>query len=131
MNEVKNLHAEFLDHGAPRPPFFIGWDSLLDKYFVDLPGGYTDNFFFEFNKGQVYVRQLCDTPDAEAWSHNMLIGDSLEATRKAILRDVFGRKKRSKLVTIVTLIELKNIYLSYFLPFDAIWKRVISERADI
>ena len=96
VNEVKNLHAEFLDHGAPRPPFFIGWDSLLDKYFVDLPGGYTDKFFFEFKKGQVYVRQLCDTPDAEAWSHNMLIGDSLEATRKAILRDLFGSKKKEK-----------------------------------
>ena len=38
VNGVKNLQAEFLDHNAPNPPFFIGWEAVLDKYFVDLPG---------------------------------------------------------------------------------------------
>ena len=44
----------------------------------------------------LYARELVDTPDCAAWSHNMLIGDSLEATRKAILRDLFGSKKKEK-----------------------------------
>jgi hypothetical protein len=38
VNGMKILQAEFLDHNAPNPSFFIGWDAVLDKYFVDLPG---------------------------------------------------------------------------------------------
>ena len=64
---VKNLQAEFLDHNAPNPPFFIGWEAVLDKYFVDLPGGYTSNFFFEFKKGVLTARHLVDTPDTDRW----------------------------------------------------------------
>ena len=85
---VKNLEPEFLNHNLPKPLFFIGWDHLLDKYFTDLPGGYTNNFFFEFKNGVATVRALADTPDAEAWQFIMC--DKPEITRKAILRDLFG-----------------------------------------
>jgi len=32
-NSVKGLHSKFLDHNAPKPPFFVGWENILNKYF--------------------------------------------------------------------------------------------------
>ena len=45
VNKVKSLFAEFLGHNAPRSPFSIGRELLLDKYFDDLPAGYTATIF--------------------------------------------------------------------------------------
>ena len=68
VNTVQGLNAEFLDHNAPKPPFFIGWDALMAKYFQPMPGGFTNNFFFEFDKGVCTVFERADTPNSEAWS---------------------------------------------------------------
>ena len=68
VNTVQGLNAEFLDHNAPKPPFFIGWDALMAKYFQPMPGGFTNNFFFEFDKGVCTVFEQADTPNSEAWS---------------------------------------------------------------
>ena len=58
---VQGLNAEFLDHNTPKPPFFIGWDALMAKYFQPMPGGFTNNFFFEFEKGVCTVFERADT----------------------------------------------------------------------
>ena len=87
-NSVKGLSSQFLDHNASKPPFFIGWENILNKYFTNLPGGYTNNYFFEFKQGTVTVRYLADTPDADAWSFEMCAKP--ESTKKAILKYLFG-----------------------------------------
>ena len=42
VNTVQGLNAEFLDHNAPKPQFFIGWDALMAKYFQPMRGGFTN-----------------------------------------------------------------------------------------
>ena len=39
----------------------------MAKYFQPMPGGFTNNFFFEFDKGVCTVFERADTPNSEAW----------------------------------------------------------------
>ena len=68
MNKVKSIKAEFVDHKSSKPMFVSGWKELLGKYFDNLPNGYTNNYYFEFENGTATVRRVCSTPDTEAWS---------------------------------------------------------------
>jgi len=88
VNTVKNLKAEFLDHRQTKPPFFIGWEAVLDKYFQDVPPGYTGNFYFEFSNGKMVARHLCSTPDEDAWGFEMCKNPDL--VKKAICQELFG-----------------------------------------
>lgn len=87
MTSVKPL---FLDHNDPSVPFFVGWEQVLNKYFSNLPAGFTFSFFFEFSGNKVVIRHLCSTPDEEAFEFTMC--SNPELVRKAILKDLFGGK---------------------------------------
>ena len=68
----------------------------MSKYFQPMPGGFTNNFFFEFDKGVCTVRELADTPDSEAWSVNLC--PNLEECRKGVLEDLFGTELISEMI---------------------------------
>ena len=67
---------------------FIGLNALMVKYFQPTPGGFTNNFLSEFDKGVCTIRQLADTPDSEAWSVNLCA--NLDECRKGVLIERFG-----------------------------------------
>ena len=52
----ERARSRIFGHNAPKPPLFIGWDALMAKFFQPMPGGFTNNFFFEFDKGVRTVR---------------------------------------------------------------------------
>ena len=56
INAVKSLKAEFHYHRQTNPPYFLDWEAVLDKYFQDVPPGYTGNFYFEFSNGKMLAR---------------------------------------------------------------------------
>ena len=91
-NLTKSVKAEFLDHNDPKRPFFVGWSTLLNKYFKKMPPGFTFNYFFEFVNGNCKMKKLTTTPDEEAIVFNMVKGDP-DLVRKAILQDLFGSDK--------------------------------------
>jgi hypothetical protein len=91
MATVKSLLPVFMDHNAPKAPFFVGWDHLLDKYFLDMPAGFTNNYFFEFEGGKIHGRRLATSTDEVAWTFVMCATPVI--TAKAILRDLFGSSK--------------------------------------
>ena len=82
VNRIRHISATFLDHNSNKRPFFTGWGQLLDKYFHSLPGGYTENYFFEINFGVATVRNLADIPGNFAWSFNMNGGDPALTQKK-------------------------------------------------
>jgi hypothetical protein len=45
FGDVKNVEATFFDHNDPKRPFFVGWESLLNKYFLNMPPGFTGSYF--------------------------------------------------------------------------------------
>jgi hypothetical protein len=63
VKKVKSVIPTFLDHCDPSAPFFIGWEGIINKCFLNLPSGFTFNYFFEFENGNVSMRHLCSTPD--------------------------------------------------------------------
>mmetsp|Transcript_11603 Transcript_11603/g.25837 ORF Transcript_11603/g.25837 Transcript_11603/m.25837 type:complete len:367 (-) Transcript_11603:86-1186(-) len=95
-NGIKTVHAEFLDHTSHTRPFFINWDSILDKYFHKMPELYTKNYYFEFENGVATYRFLTTTPDTEAIRFNLVKGD-VDVVRRCILRELFGVSEVSSL----------------------------------
>ena len=85
----ERARSRIFGHNAPKPPLFIGWDALMAKFFQPMPGGFTNNFFFEFDKGVRTVRHLADTPDSEAWSVNLCA--NLDDCRKGVLIELLAQ----------------------------------------
>ena len=69
MNTVKSIEAEFLDHKSSKSLFVSGWKELLGKYFESLPNGYTNNYYFEFEKRKSPL--LCTTKCAFLEHHSL------------------------------------------------------------
>ena len=65
-NQINSVNACFLDLTGNDCNFFIGWDSLLAKYFKKLPSGFTHGYFFEFENVSVTYQHLCKSSDEEA-----------------------------------------------------------------
>ena len=61
----------------------------MDKYFSNLPPGYTSNYFFEFSGGCVTYRKLGSTPDAEATTVTM--ARRIPDLESSIVLDLFGK----------------------------------------
>ena len=84
----ERARSRIFGHNAPKPPFLIGWDALMAKFFQPMPGSFTNNFFFEFDKGVCTVRHLANTHDSEAWSMNLCA--NLDEYREGELIELFG-----------------------------------------
>ena len=60
MNGSKNVDVSVLHQNQ-----FFKWDSFLDKYFKDMPQGFTKYYFFEFTDGIVSMRKLSNLESPE------------------------------------------------------------------
>ena len=93
MNKVANVKAEFIDHNSSESFLFEGWSNLLNKYFDNIPtilnGGYTSCHFFEITKGQLEIREVGNSEEIVC-CHSFLDPSTIDLTRKAILKDLFG-----------------------------------------
>ena len=93
-NSVNGINAEWLRKDDVDRPFRVGWGTILDKYFKDLPGGYTHFYFFEFTAGFLTYRRLATTPDSEAITVQMI--DLTEGTKDKLMIELFGKRSPSK-----------------------------------
>ena len=89
FNGVKGINAEWLRKDDSDLPFRVGWGAILNKYFKDLPGGYTKFYFFEFTKGYVTYRHLANTPDSGAISLQLI--DLKPGVKEQLLVELFGK----------------------------------------
>jgi hypothetical protein len=89
-NKVKSVHGVILDHNDDTRPFFIGWETLLSKYFTAPPAGYTSNYLFEIDQGICTARNTVNTPDEDATTFAMIDPSNFGVIRNAFIADLFG-----------------------------------------
>ena len=94
-NSVKGINAEWLRSTDTDRPFRVGWGAILDKYFKDLPTGYTSFYFFEFTKGFLTYRRLATSPDSGAVTVRLV--DLSTGAKDKLLSELFGKNSTSKL----------------------------------
>ena len=95
-NRIRNVNAEWLRPNDWDRPFRIEWATVLNKYFKNLPSGYTANYFFEFSGGCVTYRKLGTTPSDEATT--VRLDKPVAGLRKKLLLDLFGTSCLEKLL---------------------------------
>jgi hypothetical protein len=78
VKKVKSVIPTFLDHCDPSAPFFIGWEGIMNKYFLNLPSAFTFNYFFEL---------LQPLPVKETHSQRRKSPSKLRRRRKMIERE--------------------------------------------
>ena len=88
-DSVKGINAQWLRTTDSDRPFRVGQGVILDKYFKDLPSGYTSFYFFEFTRGFVTFRHLATTPDSEARTIQLL--DLTSVLKDELLIELFGK----------------------------------------
>eukprot|EP00644_Phytophthora_capsici_P003287 jgi/Phyca11/103220/e_gw1.7.467.1 len=71
------------------------WGTLLSKYFISPPSGYTSNYFFEIDQGVCTARKTVNAPDSEACTYAMINPDSLDEIRNAFITELFGTHVRT------------------------------------
>lgn len=89
FNSVKGVNAEWLRGDDSDRPFRVGWGSILNKYFKDIPGGYTKFYFFEFTGGYLTYRRLANSPDSDAISLQLI--DLKPGVKEKLLVELFGK----------------------------------------
>lgn len=89
-DEVKGVSAEFLDHRDSKRPFFVNWDTILDKYFKNLPVGFTGFYFFEFDEGIISMKHLASSPESEQVCVPLIQPGTAGFVRSALLNELFG-----------------------------------------
>ena len=87
IDGVKNVSASYLDHANNHRPFFSGWKSIFSKYFKPLPGGYTENYVFEFFQGVCHIRPHVNSP---GYNHIFCEEKNLVRFKNSSLNDIFS-----------------------------------------
>ncbi|KAG2813445.1 hypothetical protein PC118_g12652 [Phytophthora cactorum] len=106
VKTVKSVNAKFLDHNDPSRPLFVGWSSLLDKYFMSPPSGYTSNYLFEIDNGLCTARNTVDTADGDSITFAMVDPDNVDHIKKAVLMELFGANVGSILEASISGVQL-------------------------
>ena len=76
-------------------PFRVEWGTILNKFFKNLPSGYTFNYFFEFSKGVVSYRPIATSPDKDATTVRLV---KLSPTLKdKIMVELFGKVDKNSI----------------------------------
>jgi hypothetical protein len=126
MNETASVNAEFLDHRKEERPFYCGWELLLAKYYRRMPDGYTANYFFEIDRGNVTMRHLVTTSEQEAVQFSLIANGDPLAIRDAFLVDLLGNEYDLAMATMkdirlqhqpllpMTMKKTKSLALKYF-----------------
>ena len=92
-NRVKGINSEWLQPDDSDVPFRVEWGTFLNKFFKNLPVGYTNNYFFEFSQGFVTFRRMGTSPDAETTSVRLI--EVTPAIRKTLRTELFGNQDGS------------------------------------
>jgi len=93
MNKVYSVMASYLDHTKKDCPFFDSWDIVFNDVMKPIPniggGGYTSCHFFEFEKGEVKMKRMCNTDDDDIIVHKFMREDTVEPFKKILLSRIF------------------------------------------
>ena len=94
-DSVRGVTAEWLQPKDSDIPFRVEWGVILNKFFKNLPAGYTSNYFYEFERGFVTFRRLATCPDAEATSVRLI--EASPDVKHRLLVSLFGNTDKSTL----------------------------------
>ena len=95
LQALKNAETFILENEN-----FYDWGSFLDRYIKNMPLGFTSFYCFEISEGRVTMKKLCtETPENEVESK--ILVENVEATRVAILKELFDLPSDTTLDTIV------------------------------
>ena len=85
MNKCPKVNVTVLNSDS-----FYEWESFLDKFFRDLPPGFSKYYCFEIVDGSISMKRLCSESESDNdGKHKDLLRDPLNG-RKAILQELFG-----------------------------------------
>ena len=84
MNASKNVNVSVFDSET-----FFHWEHFLNKYFKDLPVGFSKYYCFEFSEGVMAMKKLCTESSEEEQVVKELIKDP-ENARREILKELFN-----------------------------------------
>ena len=105
INKVKNIKANFFAHTDRWRPCFDKWDQFLGKHLKKLPAGFTNNYVFEFFKGEVTMKHLIT--ENETKKNNLCKLDE-STTRRNLWNELFGgTRKQNVTMQDVTLPRLE------------------------
>lgn len=90
--------VEFLDHHDPKCPFFVGWETILDKYSKSMPTSFTRYYFFEFDEGIVSMKHLVDSPESEQICVSLILPGIIGFVGLALLKDLFDVSSITSLI---------------------------------
>ena len=93
-NSINSVKSSFIDHQICRNQLRIGWDDFLNKYFQNLPGGFTASYFFEFENGYLNYRHFTSTPDSASVAISFCQNQQL--LRDVIAQQLFGSLVREE-----------------------------------
>jgi hypothetical protein len=88
MNGVKNVKCSYLSHTNSNRCAWEGFSDLFNKYFNNMPAGFTDYYVFEFFEGKVRIQPFCSSPPEDAFVHTLC--PSPAATAKKINQELWG-----------------------------------------
>jgi hypothetical protein len=102
VNQVDNVHAEFLDHRDTKRPMYSGWTEGLAKHIAPIPENVLRrrNTMFVFEDGKATVRHLTDTyealledPPTEGSAYVHMFCENVSSGRAALLEELLGNDK--------------------------------------
>ena len=96
LQALKNSEAFILEK-----EHFFEWEAFLDKYIKNMPPGFTSFYCFEISGGSVVMKRLCTEVTGEEIETKVLV-ENVEATKIAILAELFGLTANATLEEIIT-----------------------------
>ena len=92
-NTVKSIESKIFNHLDSKRPFYIGWENVVNKFFKNLPSGFTKNYFFEFEEGILTMKHLHNSEEENTTIVDLLEHrKNLDLIRKAVVNDIFGKE---------------------------------------
>lgn len=89
-DKVKGVSPKFLDHINSRRPFYVRWESIMDKYFKSLPTGFTNYYLFKIDEGIVTMKHLAYLPKSESVCIPMILPGRAATIYFVLLKELFG-----------------------------------------
>ena len=95
LDKCPNISVQVL-----QPEDFYDWENFLNKFFQDMPAGFTKNYCFEFNGGNVAMKRLCSEDAGQKVFVKELLKDQVHG-KKAMLKELFDLPASATLEQIV------------------------------
>ena len=98
FNRRKTIEAIFINHLKDDKLIWKGFENVLNKYFIEMPSGFTDYYSFIFMNGCVTMKRL--STDSSFSKFNLLKNfkaTDINKIRSSLLDDFFGVSSLSEL----------------------------------